>query len=85
MNIKVSFTLTDGRILAGVLTNDHISNKRIPPQFVDNEGKFYGWSHIADFTTAPEMGSRRSEKKTAAARRNGKLGGRPRKLQEGEG
>lgn len=80
MNTKVTAILYDGTKIKGSLTTDHAASSYGQPVFVDAGGNAWDWIDIASVSTAAEMGSSKSERKTTASRANGKLGGRPRKV-----
>jgi hypothetical protein len=79
MDTKVIATLIDGSKVRGRLSTDHAASSYSQPVFVDDAGQAYNWTAIREVSTAREMGSRTSERKAAAARENGRKGGRPRK------
>ena len=78
-NTKATATLLVGSKVKGRLTTDHAASSYGKPVFVDDAGQAIDWLSIQSISTAAEMGSTKSERKTASSRENGKKGGRPRK------
>lgn len=76
MNTEVIATLYDGTKVRGVMTTDHAASSYGQPVFV-SDGQAYDWIGIASISTHP--GSMSTPRKAAAARANGRKGGRPRK------
>jgi len=82
MDTKATATLTNGQKVKGRLTTDHAASSYNQPVFVDEDNQAYNWSEISDIVTTSDRskgGQSTSEAKAAAARENGRRGGRPRK------
>lgn len=79
MDTKATAVLLDGSKVGGRLTTDHAASSYGQPVFVDADNKAIDWINIASISTAPQMGASKSAAKVAAAKANGKKGGRPKK------
>jgi len=82
MNQIAIATLPDGTTLRGRLTTEHSASSYGQPVFVDDNGIAYNWAALADVQIEVQQaraGRATSEAKARASRKNGKLGGRPRK------
>ncbi len=79
MDTKATATLIDGSKVGGRLTTDHAASSYNQPVFVDADNQAIDWANIVVISTAPQMGASKSPAKVAAAKANGKKGGRPRK------
>lgn len=82
MDTKALATLANGQKISGRLTTDHAASSYGQPVFVADDGTAYNWSEIAEIKTtaaSSKGGSITSDRKTEAARANGRKGGRPRK------
>lgn len=80
MDTKATATLTNGQRVKGRLTTEHSASSYNQPVFVDEENQAYNWAEIADIMTTEARskgGQSTSEAKAAAARANGRKGGRP--------
>lgn len=87
MDTKATATLTNGQKIKGRLTTDHAASSYGQPVFVDEGNQAHNWSDVADIATTADRsrgGQSTSEAKTAAARENGRKGGRPRKEPKAE-
>lgn len=86
MNTRATAILVIGdKKIKGRLTTDHAASSYGQPVFVDEDNQAYNWAEIADIITTADRskgGQSASEAKTAAARLNGRRGGRPRKKTE---
>lgn len=83
MKAYVTAILITGERVRGLITTEHAASSYGQPVYVDLAGRLYDWSEIASLLTGIELarmgGSRSTERKRAASRANGRLGGRPRK------
>jgi hypothetical protein len=82
MDVIAIATLYNGAQIRGRLTTDHPASSYGRPVFVDDDGQAWDWISLADVRIEPQQaraGRVKSERKAKAARKNGKLGGRPRK------
>lgn len=85
MKMQVVAVLLNGDKVSGWLTTEHAASSYGQPVFVAAEtGHAYNWLDVASVEhAAAELGRKggqsRSDAKLAAARSNGKKGGRPRK------
>lgn len=82
MDTKALATLANGQRISGRLTTDHAASSYGQPVFVTDDGQALNWAEITEIKTtaaSSKGGSITSEAKSAAARANGRKGGRPRK------
>lgn len=87
MDTQATAILTNGQKVKGRLTTEHSASSYNRPVFVDEENQVYNWAEIANIVTTAGRGKggrSTSEAKTAAARENGRKGGRPRKTPQGD-
>jgi len=71
MDTKATATLINGWKIKGWLTTDHAASSYGQPVFVDNDRQAVDWASIVDVSTAPALGSIRSERKAADSRESG--------------
>ena len=79
MDTKATATMIDGAKVKGRLTTDHAASSYGKPVFIDDNGQAIDWISIQSISTAPEMGSAKSERKAITSAENGRKGGRPKK------
>lgn len=87
MDTQATAILTNGQKVKGRLTTEHSASSYNRPVFVDENNQAYNWAEIANIITTEGRsrgGQSTSEAKTAAARENGRKGGRPRKEPKAE-
>lgn len=85
MDTQATAILVTGTKVRGRLTTEHSASSYNQPVFVDEDNQAYNWAEIANIITTAgrgKGGQSTSEAKTAAARENGRKGGRPRKKSE---
>lgn len=82
MNTKAIATLSNGQRVQGRLTTDHAASSYGQLVFVDEDNQAHDWITITGIMTTDtqsKAGKSTSDAKAAAARANGRKGGRPRK------
>lgn len=82
MDVKAIATLINGQQIKGRLTTEHAASSYGQPVFVNEDNQAYNWAEIKNIVTTEtqsKAGKSTSAAKAAAARENGRKGGRPRK------